>query len=235
MLKDTLGDRMKLIYENPCRFYLKRMIRTTRRTPVVIRVNGIAFRTFTRNFPKPFSAKFMDAMIFAALHVAREAAGFKLGYVQSDEASFLLTDYDRSETQPWFGYNKSKLESVSASIMTAAFNRAMRLVGVKDLATFDARAFGIPESEIANYFLWRATNWSRNSVLMYAQAYFSHRELQGKSRDDMLEMLHGVDRNWSFDLVDAEKNGTFIIGAKTRDDVPPKYTSINELWESVKP
>jgi len=227
MLKDSLGDRMQL-YENPYRFYLPW------RAPVVIRVNGIAFRTFTRNFPKPFSAKFMDAMIFASMHVAL-AGGFKLGYVQSDEANFLLTDYGELATPPWFGYNKSKLESVSASIMTAAFNRAMRLVGVKDLATFDAQAFSVPESEVASYFLWRALNWSHISVSMYANAHFSPDELLGKSRDDMLEMLHTVNRNWSFDLVDAEKNGTFIIGAKTRDDVLPKYTSINELWQRVKP
>lgn len=230
MRKDAIGDRFKRNYENPYRFYL------TRRVPVIIRIDGRAFHTFTRmNFPKPFSAKFIDAMLLAAREVANEAQGFKLGYVQSDEASFLLTDYDTLQTEPWFGYNKSKLESISASIMTAAFARAMRLVGVKDLATFDARAFNVPESEVVNYFLWRARDWTRNSVTMYAQAYFSHRELHGKSCANMHDMLHGIGRNWTFDLVDAEKNGTYIFGEWERDDVVPTFDSINALWEMVKP
>lgn len=228
---DSLGDRMKQNYENPYRLYL------TRRTPVIIRVDGRAFHTFTRNFPKPFSLKFTDSMLFAAQRVASEAQGFKLGYVQSDEASFLLTDYDGLQTQPWFSYNKSKIESVSASIMTAAFARAMRLAGVTELATFDARSFNVPESEVVNYFLWRAKDWARNSVTMYAQSCFSHRELHGKSCADMHEMLHSAGRNWATDIADPEKNGTFILGTDREEinDVVPSYETINELWERVKP
>lgn len=45
-------------------------------------------------------------------------------YVQSDEISLLLTDYDTISTQPWFENNLQKLVSVSASIATLAFNRA---------------------------------------------------------------------------------------------------------------
>jgi tRNA(His) 5'-end guanylyltransferase len=230
-MPDSLGDRMKTNYENPCRFYL------TRRTPVVVRVDGRAFHTFTRNFPKPFSLKFIESMLFAATQLAGEMQGFKMAYIQSDEASFVLTDYDELQTQPWFGYNKSKLESVSASIMTAAFARAMRLVGVTDLATFDARAFNVPESEVVNYFLWRARDWSRNSVSMYARSCFSHAELHGKSCPDMHNMLYGIGKNWATDLADVEKNGTFIVGPEfeENDEVEPHYEQINELWERVKP
>lgn len=227
---DSLGDRMKQNYENPARFYL------TRRMPVVVRVDGRAFHTFTRNFPKPFSCKFADAMVLAAMAIADDMQGFKLGYVQSDEASFVLTDYDDLQTQPWFGNNKSKIESISSSIMTAAFARCMRLVGVTDLATFDARAFNIPESEVTNYFLWRAQDWSRNSLSMYAQAHFSHSELHGKNSVDMHEMLHSIGRNWTFDLMDDEKNGTFLLrDGSTNTEVQPTFAAINELWEQVAP
>lgn len=44
----TLGDRMKEYYENITRNKL------TRRTPVIIRLDGKAFHTFTRGFDKPF-------------------------------------------------------------------------------------------------------------------------------------------------------------------------------------
>ena len=229
-MSDSLGDRMKQNYELPARFYL------TRRMPVIVRIDGRAFHTFTRNFPKPFSCKFTDSMVVAAMTVAGEMQGFKLGYIQSDEASFLLTDYDELQTEPWFGYNKSKLESVSASIMAAAFARCMKLVGVTDLATFDARAFNVPENDVVNYFLWRAKDWHRNSISMYTQSFFSHKELQEKSCTDMHEMLHEIGRSWTVDLMDEEKNGTFLVhGSDPTAEVLPTFAGINELWEKVKP
>ena len=48
----TLGDRMKE-YENVSRIYL------TRRIPMIIRVDGRAFHTYTKNFRKPFDKVFL--------------------------------------------------------------------------------------------------------------------------------------------------------------------------------
>jgi tRNA(His) 5'-end guanylyltransferase len=200
-----------------------------------VRVDGRAFHTFTRDFQKPFSPKLTNAMVESALALASEMQGCKLGYVQSDEASFLLTDYDELQTQPWFAYNKSKVESISASTMTAAFARHMWVAGISRPATFDARSFNIPEDEVVNYFSWRARDWARNSVTMFAQSKFSHKELQNKTCADMHEMLHDVGLNWTTDLTGAEKNGTFILSSGRRTDVLPTYAAINELWEQVKP
>jgi tRNA(His) 5'-end guanylyltransferase len=122
--------------------------------------------------------------------------------------------------------------------MTAAFARAMRLAGVRELATFDARAFNIPEDEVANYFVWRAKDWARNSLSMYAQANFSHADLQGKKCKDMHNMLHDLGKNWTLDLSDAERNGTFIYnGDRLTDtsDIVPTFKSISALWRKVKP
>jgi tRNA(His) 5'-end guanylyltransferase len=226
-MKD-LGDRMKTYYEDPARHYL------TRRTPVIVRVDGRAFHTFTKGFRKPFDQRMIDAMVVAAMHVFGEAQGCKLAYIQSDEASFVLTDYDELTTDAWFGYNKSKLESISASIMTAAFARAMRLADIKELAYFDARAFNIPEAEVVNYFLWRAKDWSRNSITMLAQAHFSHAELQGKSVPDMHEMLHGIGQNWT-NLTEEERNGTFLLTDCACEYVEPRYEQIEALWKMVAP
>lgn len=116
---DSLGDRMKENYENRGRHYL------TRRTPVVVRVDGRAFHTYTRGLKQPFDDTLGDAMGLAALDVAQDMQGCKLVYVQSDEASFLLTDFDQLTTEAWFGYNKSKVETIAASAMTAYFNERM--------------------------------------------------------------------------------------------------------------
>lgn len=230
-MPDAIGDRFKTNYEKPCRFYL------TRRTPVVIRVDGRAFHTFTRGLEKPFSYSFIAAMQYAAMVTMEEMQGFKLGYIQSDEASFVLTDYDSLQTQPWFGYNKAKIETTTASLMTAYFGRALRLKGLKEIATFDARAFNVPESEVANYFLWRALDWNRNSIQMYARSIFSHAELQNKSCADIHDMLHARGRDWAHCCSDVEKNGTFIIGpgCEVREDVRPTYPDIAKLWERVAP
>lgn len=225
-----LGKRIRRNYEDPAQSYL------TCRIPVIVRVDGRAFRTFTRdNFTVAISTKFTDAMAEAALVTSSGMQGFKLGYVFSDEASFLLTDYDNLDTQPWFQYNQSKLESVSASLMTAAFARCMRLVGVKDLATFDARAFNIPESEVANYFLWRAQNCWCNSVSMFAQTYFSHKELQSVSTAEMHNMLASEGHSWDRDLMDEEKLGSFILrNGELLTGIQPKFPEIEELWQQSK-
>lgn len=218
----NLGDRMKENYENRSRFFL------TRKVPVIIRLDGRAFHTLTKNMDKPFDPGFMGIMLRSALATAKEMQGFKLGYVQSDEASFLLTDYDNLEAAAWFDYNLSKLTSISASIMTGEFIRWM-----EQTAHFDSRAFNIPKEDVANYFLWRAKDWERNSLSMYCQSFFSHKELQGKNRADQHEMLHKIGKNWA-DLADHLKNGTFITKTfECRSDVLPTYDAISTLLEGV--
>ncbi len=219
----NLGDRMKENYENRSRFFL------TRKVPVIIRLDGRAFHTLTHKMQKPFDPNLMRNMVGSAMATASEMQGFKLGYVQSDEASFLLTDYDNIEAAAWFDYNLSKLTSISASIMTGEFNRTY----YERIAHFDSRAFNIPKEDVANYFLWRDKDWERNSLSMYCQSFFSHKELQGKNRADQHEMLHNIGKNWA-DLADQLKNGTFIT--KTLDlrfDVAPTYDSISKLLEDT--
>lgn len=114
---DSLGDRMKG-YENVSRIYL------LRRLPVIIRVDGRAFHTFTRGFSRPFDAVLQKSMYAAAKGLCEQISGVKLAYVQSDEISLLLTNDDALETQPWFDNNLQKLVSISASIATMEFNRA---------------------------------------------------------------------------------------------------------------
>ncbi len=213
-----LGDRMKA-YESCAQVMLPR------RMPLIIRVDGRAFHTFTRHLRRPFDPNLMDAMVRAAVAVAEDVQGFELGYVQSDEASFFLQDYALVDTEPWFGKDLQKIVSLSASIMSIAFSRAF---GAD--AHFDSRAFVLPEAEVANYFLWRAKDWERNSLSMLAQAHFSAKQLHGKKRADMHEMLHGIGVNWTTDLSERERNGTFLVkdGREIvlRTDVLPNYTDV---------
>lgn len=204
---DTLGDRMKE-YENAYRFYL------TKRTPVILRIDGRAFHSFTRGFDKPFDTIFVKAMQETAKALCKNISGCKLAYTQSDEISLLLVDYDTLETQPWFGNNLQKLCSVAASIATLEFNKSFNqlidyyweqdLIGNVDKgekyfdtllkaaekgATFDARAFILPKEEVCNYFIWRQKDAVRNSIQSSAQALYPQKELQGKNSNELLDMI----------------------------------------------
>jgi len=217
--KDSLGDRMKG-YEDTFRVYLPK------RLPMIIRVDGKAFHTFTRNLNRPFDPDFMDCMLQTAKFLCEEIQGVKLAYWQSDEISLLITDYDTITTQAPFDKNLQKLVSISASLATSAFNQATYRKnmsyfehGVPDkftqLANFDSRAFVLPKEEVANYFLWRQQDATRNSINSVGQAHFSPRALHGLNTSQVQELLFkekGI--NWN-DLPVIEKRGACLVQYET--------------------
>lgn len=229
-MKDALGDRMKDFYENRYRFYL------TRRMPVIIRVDGNAFHTFTRGLDRPFDADFMRMMQETCKSLCASIQGCVGGYVQSDEISLLLIDYQNIDSDAWFDYNLQKITTLAAAKATAIFNyQVAEMVKVYDAmaqatfedddenywskynlwspkqfrATFDARAFNIPKEEVCNYFIWRQKDATRNSIQAAGQAQFSHKELNGKSQADIQEMLFQKGINWN-DYSIPEKRGSFV-------------------------
>ena len=113
---DNLGDRMKT-YENVTRTYL------TRRTPVIIRIDGKAFHTFTRGFVKPFDDILVETMQDTMKYLCENIEGCVLGYTQSDEITLVLCDYKKLTSQAWFNNNIQKMCSISASMATLEFNR----------------------------------------------------------------------------------------------------------------
>jgi tRNA(His) 5'-end guanylyltransferase len=187
---DQLGDRMKA-YEDVSRYSLPR------KSYVIIRLDGKAFHTYTRGLVKPFDEVLMEHLDKATLDVMTHIQNVKLAYVQSDEISLLLSDNDTIETSAWFDNNVQKMASVSASVMTAHFNKYrfdwfenVGLKGLRPFAYFDSRIWVIPQvTEVANYFVWRTRDCIRNAINTIAQSEFSHKELQGKSLDEVKQML----------------------------------------------
>ena len=108
--------RMKENYESRSRTFL------TRRTPVIMRLDGKAFHTYTKHLVKPFDEGLIEDMAETARFLCSEIQGAKLAYVQSDEISILITDYDKLTTSAWFDYNVQKMTSISASLASAKFN-----------------------------------------------------------------------------------------------------------------
>lgn len=225
MNKDNIWDRMKWYESN----YDTRLLK---RTPVIIRLDGRAFHTFTRWCEKPFDNKLIDAFNSSVKSILENIQWWKLAYHQSDEVSILITDYDTIDTQWYFDYRVNKINSIVAANMSNAFN-VFYDNGWK-MALFDCRCFNVPEDDIANYFLWRQKDRVRNSLQMLSRSYFSTKELHWKNRSDMHEMLHSVWVNWS-DLDWRLKNWTYFTKWWEEYDIMPTFESINTLvTESLK-
>ena len=225
MKRDDLGNRMKTFYEEIPK------TRLMRRCPVICRLDGRSFHTFTRGFKRPFDDVLIKTMQETAKYLCENIQGCQLAYTQSDEISLLLIDYQRFETSAWFDYEIQKMCSISASMATMAFNRIfsetvsdLKVDNTKPMdryfevaysgAMFDARVFNIPREEVCNYFYWRQLDASRNSIQMVGQANFSHKELQHKSCNDIQDMLmtqKGI--NWN-DFPAYQKRGSCVVRNK---------------------
>jgi tRNA(His) 5'-end guanylyltransferase len=220
----TLKERMKN-YEVRNRSYL------TPRTNTIIRIDGKNFSKFTKNLNKPFDIGFVEDMQETAKYLCEKIQGCKMAYVASDEISLWLTDYDELNTDAWYDGQVQKITSISASHATSKFNqlRMIRVCSNHDddfqfdiiskeelenikLADFDSRVFQIPElEEVVNYFLFREQDTTRNSISMLAQSHFSHKQLQGKSGNEMQDMLmKEKEINWN-DIPISCKRGSCIV------------------------
>lgn len=119
-INDELGKRMKGFYEQIPKTKLMR------RTPVIIRLDGKAFHTFTRGFDKPFDEILIKAMQETTKYLCENIQGCVLGYTQSDEITLVLVDYKKLNSAAWFDYEVQKMCSVAASMATMAFNIELR-------------------------------------------------------------------------------------------------------------
>lgn len=199
---DAIGSRMKANYEDAYRTYLPK------RMPVIIRVDGKSFSSYTRKLQKPWDHNLVEVMDYVGITLCSEIQGAQMAYIQSDEISVLLHNYKTLVSEAWFNNNLQKMVSVSAGIASAHFTLKSYLIRDKDSSSmsgnpelegspvvFDSRAWVMPESEVCNYFLWRQMDATRNAISMLARSKFSHNQCQGKSSNQLQEMLfqeHGI-------------------------------------------
>jgi tRNA(His) guanylyltransferase len=181
---DELANRQKEFYESRSRIFLPR------RNNTIFRLDGKTFKTYTQGLQKPFDMALVEAMNQTALALCEEIQGAKLAFVQSDEITVFVTDYDTNQTSAWFDYNVQKMVSISAAIATMSFNKQRWANGFTKDALFDSRVFQISFlPEVQNNFLWRQLDCTRNSISTVAQALYSAKELHGKTTSEMQEMI----------------------------------------------
>lgn len=211
-VNEDIGRRMKEYYEQIPK------IKLVRRMPVIIRIDGRSFHSFTKNFVRPFDDVLIKSMQETMKHLCENIQGCVLGYQQSDEISLVLVDYKSLNSSAFFDYEVQKICSITASMATMAFNKYYKqniqvynlpssidfmpkekqeiLINQHrtyfskiDSAMFDSRCFNVPKEEVTNYFYWRQLDAIRNSIQMVGQANFTHKEIQNKSCRNIEDML----------------------------------------------
>ena len=211
---------MKEYYESRTKLLLPR------RTYTLIRLDGKAFHTYTKGLETPFDDKLISDMDETAKYLCKNIQGAKFAFVQSDEISILLTDFDKLQTDAWFDGNIQKITSISASIATAKFNE----LRPNKIAIFDSRVFTIPSNtEVENYFIWRQQDTVRNSISSVAQSLYSSKELHKVNVSDMQELCFKKGVNWN-DFAKKKKRGRLIIKEYYNKDEAKR-----SRWISIAP
>lgn len=204
-MNDNLGDRMKL-YESA-----EAGRRFMPLLPIMARIDGRAFHSFTRGMDRPYDARFSRCMVDATVHLMQETNAC-MGYTQSDEITLAWHSTDL-RSQIWFDGRICKMTSQLAAHATLAFYRSTveRLpTYAARMPTFDARVWQVPNrTEAANVFLWREWDATKNSISMAANAHYSNAQLHGKNGAQKQDMLHAKGVNWN-DYPAFFKRGTYI-------------------------
>ena len=222
--KDNLGNRIKN-YEN-----IESLRKLDPSLPVIIRLDGKAFHSFTRGLQKPYDKRLQNLMQTTTQYMV-EKTNASLGYTQSDEISLVIITQPESEV--YFGGRVQKLCSILAAACSVQFNALLPSFlpeKVKFLPIFDCRVFNVPTLwEAANTILWREKDAIKNSISVAAQSMFSHKSLDGLHSSEKIEkMLKEKNVNWH-DYPDDFKHGSFF--RRIISEIPFTQKEISELPE----
>lgn len=236
MNNDSMGDRMKN-YEYSFRQFF------SSRIPIIIRVDGKAFHSYTKKCKKPFDENLIEVMNDVGIFLCEEVQGAQIAYIQSDEISIFINNYSSLQNQGWFNNNINKIISVSAGLASCKFTQnSYKIWGHEEFegisgypiikpACFDSRAFLLPKEEVNNYFLWRQKDCERNSVQMLARSLYSHKECNNKNNSELQEMIFQKGINWN-NLPTHQKRGRCIVKKHYTKEVMGANGIINSIKRS---
>lgn len=228
-MSDEFGDRMKMYEQMAQREFLPL-------APIVARIDGRAFSTFTKGLERPFCEPLHRLMIQTTKHLVEET-GALIGYTQSDEISLLFWQRDFN-TQIWFRGKIQKMVSQLAAQATGIFNAKLPLYlpqkvdkTCNSFPSFDARAWTLPNQiEAVNAILWREQDATKNSVSQACRAYFSHKQVENLGRAAQMDLLMTKSINWN-NYPAWAKRGSYVGRRTIRrpytllelESLPPKH------------
>lgn len=207
MYKNNLDSHMSKL-KNSSKTHLEKQL------PVIIKLDGKAFKIFTKYLNKPFDNIIAITMQDTMTYLCEHITNCVIGYTQSDEITLVLCNYKKPTSQAWMNNSVQKICAVASSMATMAFNKFFRenveeleseTCGTCDLdvinlikrynecmdngAMFDCCAFNIPRDEVNDCFVWRQNDAIKTSIRTIAQSEFSYKRLSNKTEEQMREML----------------------------------------------
>ena len=220
-----------------------------KKTYIMSAIDGRSFSRLIKNkYEKPFDDKFINMMNEVAIYVCKNVQGCKFAYAQSDEITFVLTDFENEETSPFFDYRLSKMLSIIPSLATAKFNQLVilnlldtpcsqsdmkQMIEDMSLAQFDCKVWDAENfNNVFAYYLWRQIDCIRNSKQQAAQTYLNHKQLMGKHTDEQIKMLFeekGIDWN---QYSDDKKYGRFIYKEQIEKTLPNGEMCLRNVWQA---
>lgn len=232
MAGGTLGQRCKA-------FELVEAQRSaTPRLPLLARLDGRAFHTWTRGLPRPVDVRLTTCMQDTTAFLVSEF-GARVGYTQSDEITLLWFEPAGLPDALPFSGRFQKLASVLAGAASAKFT-LLADVGIPErkgtLAVFDARVWNVPTLEDAlDVFVWREDDATKNSVSMAASAFYPETELAGLDSRLRRELLRRKGVNWD-DYPASFKRGSYlqrrrlpvVMDETTRARIPEAHRPASE-------
>lgn len=183
-MHDPLGDMIKAEYERPAT-----SITASPDTPLILRLDGRAFHTFTHGCDKPVDKRISTAIIYACGSLVGSFHA-EIGYCQSDEITLVLSPPDSPEGEYPFGGKIQKLCSVAAGFCTGAFMLSVPPILHERLPHFDCRVFSVPDMATANkVLLWREQDAIRNGIQALGQHVIGKKRLHGMSTKEVAKRL----------------------------------------------
>lgn len=243
--KDSLGDRMKAYEEVNERKLVANI-------PFIIRLDGVAFHTFTKKLVRPMDDILASAMQQTMVSLCEDVPYCKYGYTQSDEITLVCVIDDVKNSQGFYGNRVNKITTVTAAKATKYFNKhfydnVQKLKNDKNafknvtdisvyekklfIAEFDSRVFNIPEHDIENNLIWRQQDAVRNSINALGHANLSQSQMHKKNTSEVMDILmleKGI--NWN-DCITYQKRG--CAAYKVPVEVPTRDggTIIRDKWK----
>ena len=192
---DPLGDRLKAVEQVEA----GRKARADK--PLMARLDGRAFHTFTKGLARPYDTRLSGLMIDTAKYLVDHTHA-KLSFTQSDEITLHWTNKAdaQAESSYLFDGKFQKLASVLAGMASAYFTKelAVRIPEKAHLlGVFDCRVWNVSHvHDVYLNYLWRQDDAIKNSISMAAQAHFSHKQLHGVGSEAKKQMLRDIGKPW---------------------------------------
>lgn len=239
---DALGARMKR-YEEVANGQL-----LIPDLPLYARIDGRHFSKLTKNLGYPFkdlpaekrSYVFTQLMQLTAYSLMKE---FKcdIAETHSDEISL---GFKNIKTAPFDGKYFKLVSNIASYASTAFMHSLFNFFGdgsildsekerndlaalQKEYPSFDCRIVQLPDlMELVNCFVWRQNDCIRGAINQYAQRWFSHKELLGKTQEDRIKMLFAAEH--TLDNIDLHiLYGHWLVKKTSVEKIDPKYAQFH--------